>query len=151
MNAQFKDKIGTIITNYGNELETVLGIRGARLKDSCDKNGYVFTGVIGGTEVTVTAEPTDETGDALRVTDIRVHDGGEMRKLHITYKMIKGKTVAETYIAVPISQARYEELAKGVTTGNKAWEEITQVLKRLTRLQGYSRLGAWSADLEVKR
>jgi hypothetical protein len=74
----------------------------------------------------------------------------EIRKLNITYKMIKGKTTAETFVSLPISQTRYEELAKGITPTNKAWADVAQALKQLTRLQGYSRLGAWSIDLELE-
>jgi hypothetical protein len=75
----------------------------------------------------------------------------EICKVHITYKMLRGEhEVAETCIDIPISEARYAELAQGVSPKNKAWGEIRAALVTVTRLQGYDALGSWSVDLEIK-
>jgi hypothetical protein len=73
----------------------------------------------------------------------------EICKLHITYKMIKGKTVAETAIDLPISRKRYDELSLGLQPDSAAWKTVRDVLASLTFLQNYDELGAWSVDLEV--
>jgi hypothetical protein len=74
-----------------------------------------------------------------------------MRKLHITYKMLKGKhEVAESCVDLPISQTRYDELAQGVTPDSKAWKTVRDALVNLTCLQGYDKLGAWSIELEIQ-
>jgi hypothetical protein len=73
-----------------------------------------------------------------------------MRKIEITYKMNKGKHErAESFIELPVSEERYEELAKGLTDGSKAWNEVRAALKTIARLQGYT-LGAWSVNLEIQ-
>jgi hypothetical protein len=75
----------------------------------------------------------------------------EIRKVHITYKMLRGEhEVAETCIDVPISAVRYAELVQGVSPKNKAWGEIRDALVTLTHLQSYDTLGAWSIELEIK-
>jgi hypothetical protein len=75
----------------------------------------------------------------------------EIRKVHITYKMLRGEhEVAETCIDLPISAARYAELAKGISPENKAWNEIRDALEKLTWLQSYDSLGAWSIELEIE-
>jgi hypothetical protein len=76
-----------------------------------------------------------------------------MKKVHITYKMLRGENdneVAETCIDLPISAERYAELAKGVSPANKAWNEIRDALTKLTWLQGYDTLGAWSVEIKIQ-
>ena len=73
-----------------------------------------------------------------------------MNKAGITYHMIRGNEVAETYIDLPISEERYEALAKGLTPDSKVWNEVRDSLKRLTILQGYKKLGTWSIDLRIE-
>jgi hypothetical protein len=74
----------------------------------------------------------------------------ELRKLNIIYKMKREKEVSETSVELPISQKRYEELAKCIDNNNKAWQSIYQTLLQLTYLQGYNELGAWSVELEIR-
>jgi hypothetical protein len=74
----------------------------------------------------------------------------EQIQISITYKMLRGEhEVAETCITLPISAARYAELAKGVTPNNRAWCEIQGALERLTFLQGYDELGTWGFELNI--
>jgi len=76
-----------------------------------------------------------------------------VRKVKITYKMIRGKNdneIAEAYIELPISQRRYDQLLEGLSETNKAWTEVREALVTLTRLQGYEKLGAWSIELEIE-
>jgi len=73
-----------------------------------------------------------------------------IRKAGITYRMIRGNETAETFIDLPISQARYEELAKGLQPNNTVWNEVRDALLQLTLLQGYDELGTWSIELTIK-
>jgi len=82
-------------------------------------------------------------------TDSRV-DTHTVRKVLITYRMMRGNETAETCIDMPISVERYNELAAGCTPENKAWYEIREALVALTRLQGYEELGSWSIELEIE-
>ena len=79
-----------------------------------------------------------------------------VRKVHITYKMIRGANdneVAETCVDLPISQERYDELADWVSVfcngESEAWRTVREALLSLTYLQGYNKLGAWSIELEI--
>lgn len=75
-----------------------------------------------------------------------------IRKVHITYKMIRGANdneVAETCIDLPISQERYDELAAGLRSDSEVWNSVRDALLTLTYLQGYSKLGAWSIEFEI--
>jgi hypothetical protein len=75
-----------------------------------------------------------------------------IRKVHITYKMIRGANdneVAETCVDLPISQERYDELAAGLRSDSEAWSLVRDALLTLTYLQAYSKLGAWSIELEI--
>lgn len=77
----------------------------------------------------------------------------EIRKVNITYKMIRGKNdneVAETCVELPISKERYDQLLLGVAESNSAWREVREALIALTQLQGYKKLGAWSIELEIE-
>lgn len=73
-----------------------------------------------------------------------------IRKAGITYKMIRENEVAETYIDLPISSERYEKLTMGLTPNSKVWKEVRDTLERLTILQGYTKLGAWSIELKIE-
>ena len=73
-----------------------------------------------------------------------------LKKLNIIYKMKRNDQVTETCIELPISQKRYEELAKGIDGNNKVWLSIQQALLQLTYLQGYDELGAWRVELEIR-
>jgi hypothetical protein len=74
----------------------------------------------------------------------------EIRKLHIDYRMLRGKhESAESCIDLPISAERYAELAKGLTPDSAAWKGVQSALETLAFLQGYT-LGAWSVDLEIE-
>ena len=72
-----------------------------------------------------------------------------LRKLKVIYKMKKKDVMAEAFIDLPISQNRYEELAKGID-GNKAWISVQQTLLQLTYLQDYDELGAWSIEMKIR-
>ena len=72
-----------------------------------------------------------------------------LRRLKVIYKMKKKDVMAEAFIDLPISQNRYEELAKGID-GNKAWLSVQQALLQLTYLQGYDELGAWKVELKIR-
>jgi hypothetical protein len=138
----YKDKIGTIVTNYGSEFEEVLGIRGVK-----HIGNFVFTGVTGGTEVTVTAEPVDETEDALRVTGIKVEDGGRPC-LGVTYRMSNGeRNTVESYVEIPMTKENYRTVAH---PGSQSGKELTELLSCLVRLQGYERIATISFDIEVE-
>lgn len=76
-----------------------------------------------------------------------------VRKVHITYKMIRGANdneVAETCVDLPISQKRYDELAEGLNGDSEVWRSVRDALLNLTYLQGYNKLGAWSIELEIE-
>ena len=73
----------------------------------------------------------------------------QLRKLNIIYKMKRKNEVSEASIELPVSQKRYEELAKGIDSNNKVWQSIQQALLQLTYLQGYDELGAWSVELKI--
>ena len=75
-----------------------------------------------------------------------------IRKVHITYKMIReanDNEVAETCVDLPISQERYDELAEGLNGDSEVWRSVRDALLNLTYLQGYNKLGAWSIELEI--
>jgi hypothetical protein len=77
----------------------------------------------------------------------------EIRKVNITYKMIRGENdneVAETCVELPISKERYDQLLLEVTESNSAWREVREALIALTQLQGYKKLGAWNIELEIE-
>jgi hypothetical protein len=82
--------------------------------------------------------------------DRKPADDSGMRKLTVIYRMEKPNETAESCVTLPISEARYAELAKGLTPNNKAWNEIQHALESLTCLQGYDKLGSWSLELEIK-
>lgn len=73
----------------------------------------------------------------------------QLRKLSITYKMKRENDVSEASVELPVSQNRYEELAKGIDSNNMVWQSIQQALLQLTYLQGYDELGAWSVELKI--
>ncbi len=77
----------------------------------------------------------------------------EIRKVNITYNMLRGENyneVAETCVELPISKERYEQLLLGLAESNSAWREVREALRTLTQLQGYKKLGAWSIELEIE-
>jgi hypothetical protein len=76
-------------------------------------------------------------------------DGDALRILHITYRMHRAGEEEGTNVDLPISAKRYAELAHGGHSSKRTWQDITDTLKRLTRLQGFDRLGAWDIDLEI--
>jgi hypothetical protein len=66
--------------------------------------------------------------------------------------MIRGANdneVTETCVDLPISQARYDELATGLNGDSEVWRSVRDALLNLTYLQGYNKLGAWSIELEI--
>ncbi len=80
-------------------------------------------------------------------------DKNTVRKVHITYKMIRGANdneLAETCVDLPISQKRYDELAEGLSSDSEVWRTVREALLSLTYLQGYNKLGAWSIELEIE-
>ena len=82
-----------------------------------------------------------------------IEEKNTIRKVHITYKMIRRKNdneVAETCVDLPISQKRYEELAQGLCGDSEVWRNVRDALLNLTYLQGYKKLGAWSIELEIE-
>lgn len=75
-----------------------------------------------------------------------------IRKVHITYKMIRGANdneVAETCVDLPISQERCDELVEGINGESEVWRTMREALQSLTYLQGYNKLGAWSIEIEI--
>ena len=79
-------------------------------------------------------------------------DKNTVRKVHITYKMIRGANdneLAETCVDLPISQKRYDELSEGLSGDSEVWRAVREALLSLTYLQGYNKLGAWSIELEI--
>lgn len=73
-----------------------------------------------------------------------------VKKIAITYHMIRGKETAETCVDMPISVERYNELARGCTSENKAWHEIWDALLLLLRLQGYDEFGSGSIEFAIE-
>jgi len=141
---KIKDKIGTVVANDGNGLKAALEI--------CDlrhTGNFCFEANHSGVDIVITTEPQDDEGNFMKITDIRIHPN-TVRKAGITYKMIRGRETAETYIDLPISQQRYEELAKGLQPDNAVWNEVRDALESLTFLQGYDELGAWSVELKLE-
>ena len=143
-----KDKIGTIVKNDGEQLGRELGV-----EDLIHTGNFCFEATLDGTGVVIMTEPQDEDSEYIMITDIRIHPDA-VRKVGITYKMIRGANdneVAETFIELPISQKRYEELAQGLQPDNKVWFEVRDSLERLTFLQGYTKLGYWNAELKIEK
>ena len=73
----------------------------------------------------------------------------QLTKLNIIYKMKRENEISEASIELPVSQKRYEELAKGIDGNNKVWKSLQQALLQLTYLQGYDKLGAWNVELKI--
>ena len=140
---ELKNKIGTTVKNDGKELTAALGVR-----ELHHTGNFCFEASYGGMSIAITTEPQDDDGEFIKVTDIRIHPD-VIRRLGITYHMIRGKETAETYIELPISQKRYDELKQGLQPDNKVWHEVRDALANLTFLQGYDELGEWSLELEL--
>jgi len=141
---ELKDKIGTVVKNDGAGLAAALGVR-----DITHTGNFQFEASYNGIPINISTEPTDDDGGEIRITGVRVHPD-TVRKAGITYHMIRGRETAETYIDLPISQKRYEQLAKGLQPNNKVWREVRDALEQLTFLQGYDELGAWNIELTVE-
>ena len=80
-------------------------------------------------------------------------DKNTVRKVHITYKMIRGANdneLAETCVDMPITQMIYNKLAEGLSCDSEVWRTVREALLSLTYLQGYNKLGAWSIELEIE-
>ena len=73
-----------------------------------------------------------------------------MEKLNITYNVTRNGKTDGKRIKLPISKARYRELLRGISTQNKAWQSVREILVQLTYLQGYGELGEWSMELEIQ-
>ena len=148
-----KELNGRVIANDGKTLAATIGADTGTLKHT---GNFRFEGKRNGRCVSIFTEPADGDGDAIRILSVAAEDNAlrnAIRKVHITYKMLRGENeseVAETCIDLPISAERYEELARGVTPANKAWGEIRDALVTLTRLQSYDTLGAWSVEVEMQ-
>ena len=136
--------IGAVIANNGRDIVDTFKI--GKLKHI---GNFIFEGEYGGETVIITTKPQDDDGEFIEITDVRV-DTRTVRKVFITYRMIRGNETAETCIDMPISVERYNELAAGCTPENKAWHEIREALVTLTRLQGYDELGTWNIELTIK-
>ena len=144
---ELKDKIGKVVKNDGKGLAQALGIYNT---SSVEHTGnFCFEAYYGNVRISITTEPTDEEHEFIKITDIRIHPQF-VRKAGITYRMIRGHETAETFIDLPISQARYEQLAKGLTPDKKVWKEVRDALEQLTFLQGYDELGGWSIELTIE-
>jgi len=144
---ELKHKIGTVVKNDGKDLARALGIYDA---GSVRHTGnFCFEASYSGIAITITTEPQDDEYELIKITDIRIHPN-QVRKAAITYRMIRGHETAESFIDLPISQARYEQLAKGITARNEVWHEVRDALERLAFLQGYEELGSWSVELKIE-
>ena len=96
-----------------------------------------------------------EEAEEIRVLSVRMSDKdlykqGIYTKVGITYHMHRKRETAESYIDLPISQARYMELLEGLTPNSTVWNSVNDALKQLTYLQGYEQLGSWSIELKVE-
>jgi hypothetical protein len=150
---------GKTVKNHTKDIGELVGA--PDLKHDKD---FIFYGKRDGKIIMVSAEPTDEDETTVTIGEVREAVEGEYRgiynKLHnddeqtvrkvlITYHMIRGNETAETCIDMPISVERYNELAAGCTPENKCWHEIREALVKLTELQGYDELGSWSIELTI--
>jgi hypothetical protein len=70
-------------------------------------------------------------------------------KLPVCYHMIKGKESAETRIDLPIVCHKYRKLLTGIDTdGLPVIKDVLAILRKLTRLQGYDKLGSVKFELQ---
>lgn len=141
---ELKGKIGMVVKNDGEGLREALETSNLR-----HTGNYKFEARYCGTSIIISTEPQDDEGDYIKITNIRIHPDA-VRKAGITYHMIRGKETAESFIDLPISQARYEELLTGLQPENTVWQEVRDALKRLAWLQGYDELGSWSIELTIE-
>lgn len=63
-----KEKIGTVVTNDGKGLSIALELTELR-----HTGNFNFEGKHNGTTINIATEPTDEDGDFIRITGIRVN------------------------------------------------------------------------------
>jgi hypothetical protein len=137
--------IGTVIANNGRDITDLFKI--GKIQHIGD---FIFSAEYDGETVIIKTEPTDDSEEFIRITGVTVDESTAMvRKVGITYHMIRGNETAETFINMPISKERYMELASGCTPENRCWHEIREALANLTRLQGYDELGSWSIELTI--
>ena len=143
---RLKDKIGMVVKNDGDGLKSALNID--NLKHTGD---FCFEADYKGRRIAITTAPQDDEETLVKITGIDYADDESMvRKVLITYHMIRGSETAETCINMPISAERYNKLASGCTPENEAWHEIREALLMLTKLQGYDELGSWSIELTIE-
>ena len=141
---ELKDKIGTVVKNDGKELAAALDVY-----NLTHTGNFCFEASFGGMSIVITTEPQDDNGDVIRVTDIRIHPD-VIRRIGITYHMTRARELAETYVELPISQAQFERVEKWMQHENESDLTITpvkEILERLTKLQGYDKLGSYSIEL----
>jgi len=142
---KLKRHIGTVIANNGRDI-----IDTFKIGKISHVGNFTFEGEYDGDKVIIKTEPQDDDCDFIKIVDVWVDESTEtVRKVGITYRMIRKNETAETFINMPISKERYKELAAGCTPENKAWHEIRHALVTLTRLQGYDELGTWSIELTI--
>lgn len=137
--------IGKMIANNGRDITDLFKI--GKIQHI---GNFVFSAEYDGDTVIIKTQPTDESEEFMRITDITVDESKRtVCKVGITYHMIRGNETAETFIDMPISKERYKELQTGCTPKNKCWHEIRKALSILTKLQGYDELGSWSIELTI--
>jgi hypothetical protein len=158
VNEILKELNGKVVENNGKALAALILADAGTLRHT---GNFCFEATKGGKRLTIHTEPAycdDEEYKFIRITSI-VSEYGEaeifgdniIRKAHITYKMLRGEhEVAETCVDLPISAARYKELAAGLTPESKPWNTVRDALLNLTYLQGYDELGAWDIELTIE-
>ena len=145
-----EDKIGKVVVNNGVSLARELDVT-----DLKHVGNFQFSAKLWGVEVDIVTEPVDEDATEIRILSVRMEEkhlqkaGIYRNKVGVCYHMQKGGTVAESYIEIPVSAKRYEEITQGLQPKSKVWQSIVSTLKQLTYLQGYDRLGSWSVELTV--
>ena len=143
---KLKKHKGAVIANNGRDIVDTFKI--GKINHT---GNFIFEGEYDGERIIIKTEPQDDECEFIKITDIIVDESAStVRKVGITYRMIRGTEVAETFMNVPISKQRYKELAAGCTPENKAWHEIREALVALTKLQGYNELGSWSIKLKIQ-
>ena len=147
-----KDKVGTVVANDGLGLAVALGVT-----DIWHAGNFKFGAKLWGVEVDIITEPVDTDARELRVISVRMEDkvlqkeGIYRNKVGFYYRMVKGRSSAESYIELPVSEARYKELFFGMAdTDSKVYDDVRSVLKNLVKLQGYDKLIGFDPEFTIE-
>jgi hypothetical protein len=144
-----KDKYGTVVANDGLGLTIALGIT-----DLHATANFGFTAKLWGVEVDIATEPTNEDETEIRILSVRMEEkhlqkAGIWRcKVGFYYHMKKGRTVAESWCELPVSEERYIDILTGVgNEDSQAHKDVKEALTILTKLQGYDYLLGFHMEL----